>query len=71
MQALCVDISGGPVEFEKTLCPEQEERRNQEWEQFVREGLESGKREPVSPEYWQRIRREVQRRLDQKNVKTA
>jgi len=36
----------------------------QELETFVREGL-SGKGEPVSPEYWQRIRREVQKRLDQ------
>ena len=50
---------------------EQKEYQNQELEQFVREGLESGKGEPVSPEYWQRIRREVQKRLDQRGVKTA
>jgi len=53
------------------VYPEQKEYQNQELEQFVREGLESGKGEPVSPEYWQRIRREVQKRLDQRGVKTA
>jgi len=44
---------------DRLVCTEQE------LGQFVREGLESGKGEPVSPEYWQRIRREVRQRLDQ------
>ena len=44
---------------DRLVCTEQE------LEQFVREGLESGKGEPISPEYWQRIRREVRQRLDQ------
>ena len=57
--------------FQKLVYTEQQEHQYRELEQFVREGLESGEGEPVSPEYWQRIRREVQKRLNQKGVKIA
>jgi len=49
--------------FEKILRFQQREEARDRLEAELIKGIESGFGEPITPEYWQRIREEGQRRL--------
>ena len=53
-----------PSDYVRALIREDQKRRAEErLEQLLLEGIESGPAQPVTPEDWQAIRREVQERL--------
>ena len=57
--------------FEKILRLQQREQARDRLEAELIKGIESGFGEPVTPEYWQKIREEGQRRLALKKEKNA
>jgi antitoxin ParD1/3/4 len=55
-----------PSDYVRALIREDQRRRAEEkLEQLLLEGLESGPPQPVTPEDWRAIRREVQERLSE------
>ena len=55
-------------EYLRTLIREDQKRRSQErLEELLLEGLESGAAEPLGPEDWKELRRQVNRRIGERN----
>ena len=52
--------------FENILREQQRERLRDKLEAELIKGIESGFGEPITPEYWQRVREEGRRRLAQR-----
>jgi hypothetical protein len=52
--------------FEKILREQQREEARDRLEAELIKGIESGFGEPITPEYWQKMRDRLQQRLNQK-----
>jgi len=52
--------------FENILREQQRERLRDKLEAELIKGIESGFGEPITPEYWQKMREKLQQHLDRK-----
>ena len=57
--------------FETMLLEQQREQAREKLEAELMKGIESGFGEPITPEYWQRMREEGRRRFEQRKKDNA
>jgi len=57
--------------FETILYQRQREQALEQLEAELIKGIESGLGEPITPEYWQKVREEGQRRFEQRKKENA
>ena len=56
--------------FETMLLEQQREQAREKLEAELKKGIESGFGEPITPEYWQKMREKLQQHLNRKKEAT-